>query len=344
MLALAPTPALLGRRELLAGSAALAAAAPVLPSFSAPTPVALVTGANSGIGYHTAKGLAERGFAVVLACRSVDKGKAAAARLRATAGLEQADVRVLDVPLELASLRSVDAYADAARAAMPSLDVLCLNAGIMAAPLGYTEDGHELHWGTNALAHWSLTQQLLDTLRGAPAARVVNVSSIAAFGPGLDVDDVDWRRRGYERWSAYCASKRANVLLSDELAAREPALLSVALHPGIVSTHLTRFLLPEWLEQKRLDSNGEAALPAGLGLLGFRSAPEGAEPSLWASTSPDVRSGEFYLDVASPAPPRGRPGGGEEGRRMREALWGRAEEAVADSRTGRVRAAPPALV
>lgn len=330
----------LTRRELLAGSAALVSVSPALPSLAAlPRPVAVVTGANSGIGYHTAKGLSERGFSVVLACRTVDKGKTAAARLRATPGLEQADVTVLNVPLELGSLRSVDAYADALRSTLPSLDVLCCNAGIMAAPLGSTEDGHELHWGTNALAHWSLTQQLLPTLRAAPAPRVIAVSSIAAFGPGFDVRDLDWRSRGYERWSAYCASKTANVLLSDELAAQEPSLLAVSLHPGIVSTHLTRYLLPEWLEQKRMDSNGEAELPPGLHLIGFRSALEGAEPSLWASTSPDVRSGEFYLDVASPAPARSRPGGGPEGKLAREELWGRAAEAVADARAGRVRAA-----
>ncbi len=218
----------------------------------------------------------------------------------------------------------------------------------MAAPQGLTADGHELHHGVNHLGHFALTSKLLPSLRAAGAgARCIHVSSIASYGAGFDVDDLDWRRRSYERWSAYCASKRANVLFSDELAAREAAagsgVASLALHPGVVDTELVRYVVPpDWLQARAAAGDRSELAIAAAHLLGVRSAPEGAAPSLWAATAAasDAASGAFYLDVNSPAPAWSRPGGGAAGVAARQLLWERSEAAVADAAAGdRIRVA-----
>ena len=306
--------------------------------------VALVTGANTGIGYETALGLARQGFAPLLACRTVEKAKAAAARIQAA--VPGARVRVLDAPLELTSLQSVAAYADAVLRSDAQPAVVIANAGIMAAPRGQTTDGHELHHGVNHLGHFALVNALLPALRDAGTdARVVHVSSIAAYGAGFDVADLDWTSRQYERWSAYCASKRENVLFSDALAEREAAVgssvSSVSLHPGVVDTELVRYVVPpDWLAARATADQSRSQLATTLThLLGVRSAPEGAAPSLWAATAPRDAyiSGGYYLDAAQLAPAFGRPGGGAGGKALRDELWERSEAAVADSAAGRVR-------
>jgi NAD(P)-dependent dehydrogenase (short-subunit alcohol dehydrogenase family) len=215
----------------------------------------------------------------------------------------------------------------------------------MAAPKGLTADGHELHHGVNHLGHFALTAALLPSLRAVGAgARVIHVSSIASYIPGFNINDLDWQTRSYERWSAYAASKRANVLFSDALAAREAAagsgVASIALHPGVVDTELVRYLVPEdWLAARAASGDRSEAAVAAARLLGVRSAPEGAAPSLWAVASPEAVSGQFYLDAAQPAGAFMRPGGGDTGRALAQQLWERSEAAVADAAAGRVRAA-----
>jgi NAD(P)-dependent dehydrogenase (short-subunit alcohol dehydrogenase family) len=262
---------------------------------------------------------------VVLACRTADKGRRAAELI--VQSVPGARLRVLDEPLELTSLRSTAEYAAAARRAVPSLDALVCNAGVMAAPFELTGDGHELHYQTNHLGHFALANLLLPSLREAAQPRCVHVSSIAAYGPGFDVADLDWSTRRYERWGAYCASKRENVIFSDELAARQPWLTSVALHPGVVDTNLVRYLVPPtWLAGER----AQQETPALFKLLGMRSAEEGAQPSLWALQSDEfVVSGAFYLDAAQLAPEQGRPGGGADAAELREKLWEKSESALA---------------
>ena len=334
-----PAPAL-SRRAFLSSGSLLATPALVSSARAASSTgvgkLALVTGASSGVGYETALGLLAAGFEVVLACRTVGKGQAAGARL--TERLASAKVTVLDAPLELTSLASVAAYAAAVNRLERPLDLLVNNAGVMAAPLEYTGDGHELHHQTNHLAHFALTTALLPALRAAPGARCINVSSLAAFGGGLDVSDLDWRARPYEKWSAYCASKASNVLFADALALREPSLLSVSLHPGIVATRLARYLVPDsWLEPGPETAGLASSLVHALGV---RTSAEGAVPSLWAATTPaaELVNGGFYLDAEQLAPLFGRPGADVAGAAQRDALWERSLEEVGDAAAGRMRA------
>jgi NAD(P)-dependent dehydrogenase (short-subunit alcohol dehydrogenase family) len=193
-----------------------------------------------------------------------------------------------------------------------------------------------------------LTNALLPALRDAGGdVRIVHVSSIAAYGAGFDVSDLDWSARQYEKWSAYCASKRENVLFSDALAEREAAagssVSSVSLHPGVVDTELVRYLVPpDWLAARATADQSRSQLATALThLLGVRSPPEGAAPSLWAATAPRDAfvSGGYYLDAAQLAPSLGRPGGGAGGKALRDELWERSAAAVADAAAGRVRVA-----
>ena len=177
------------------------------------------------------------------------------------------------------------------------LDVLVLNAGIMAVPLGRTEQGHEMHFGVNHLAHFLTQDALMPRLREARSrtgerGRLVACSSIANMLPGaFAVDDLDWRRREtkYEKWSAYAASKAENLLLTDEAARREPDVVANAFHPGIVTTNLVRYILPELTAENR-DPEAERLTPNGRALakLGIRDADEGAKTHVWLSASAEA--------------------------------------------------------
>ena len=229
----------------------------------------VVTGANSGLGEVTARRLAAAGASVVLACRNVAKGEAAAAGMRGDVTVRQ---------LDLSDLASVEKFADATG----ELDVLVNNAGVMAVPFARTADGFELQTGTNFLGHFALTGRLLPRLRD----RVVTVSSPAHKMGRIEVDDLSWERRTYRRWPAYAQSKLADLLFAFELdrrlrAAASP-VRSVAAHPGYAATEIGR---SEGLEQ-RLIGIGNRVLA--------QSAEAGARPMLYAATMPDVRGGDYW--------------------------------------------------
>ncbi|MER7203992.1 oxidoreductase, partial [Streptomyces sp. NPDC000188] len=191
---------------------------------------AVVTGANSGIGYITARELARKGAHVVLACRSEARGTAALDRLRSEVPGAQAEFEQLD----LGDLSSVRKFAGA-RGSGERLDLLINNAGVMALPLGRTADGFETQFGVNHLGHFALTGLLLPRLLDTPGARVVSVSSMFHVLSDIDIADLNSERR-YRRWIAYGRSKTANLLfiheLARKLAARGSDVVAASAHPA----------------------------------------------------------------------------------------------------------------
>jgi NAD(P)-dependent dehydrogenase (short-subunit alcohol dehydrogenase family) len=246
--------------------------------------VAVVTGANTGIGYHTAAALAFRGAHVVLAVRNLEKGNEALARI--VAASPRADVAVQ--PLDLSSLDSVRSAADALRGDYPRIDLLINNAGVMWTPKSTTKDGFELQFGTNHLGHFALTGLVLDHLLAVPGSRVVTVSSLGhRIRAAIHFDDLQWERR-YDRVAAYGQSKLANLLFTYELQRRLEArpdarTIAVAAHPGGSNTDLARNL-PRPFQP----------LKAVLGPLLFQSPERGALPTLRAAADPAVRGAQYF--------------------------------------------------
>jgi NAD(P)-dependent dehydrogenase (short-subunit alcohol dehydrogenase family) len=246
----------------------------------------VVTGGNSGIGYEAALELARKGAHVVLACRDASRGRSAAAAIESA--LPQASLEVME--LDLASLASIHAFAEAFQGRHPSLDVLCNNAGVMAIPYRRTHDGFEMQLGTNHLGHFALTGLLLDRLLATDAARVVTVSSTAHRFGRMRFDDLHWES-GYRKWRAYGQSKLANLLFAYELQRRLDAVgarcISVACHPGYAATNLQ-------LAGPRMQGSSVMESLSSLANRVFaQSAAMGALPTLCAAVSPDVRGGDY---------------------------------------------------
>jgi len=257
---------------------------------------ALITGANSGVGYCAALELARMGAHVLLACRDRAKGDAALARLRAEVPSAAAEVVLLD----LASLQAVREFAAAELERGVPLDLLIDNAGVMAPRRRLeTADGFELQFGTNVLGHFALTALLLPALVRAAEnrpqrPRVVTLSSIAHKTGRLNFDDLQ-SAKGYRPMRAYRQSKLANLMLAFELdrrlrAAGPPAarVMSVAAHPGVANTNL--LLAGEFHAVERLLRRAAAVAVGAL----MNSSAEGALPTLYAATSPDAADGGYY--------------------------------------------------
>ena len=241
---------------------------------------AVITGANTGLGYETAAALAAKGADVVLAVRNLDKGTEAARRIEQ--GTPGAQVTVQE--LDLTSLDSVRAAADELRSNHESIDLLINNAGVMFTPRSTTKDGFEWQFGTNHLGHFALTNLLLDRVLAATGSRIVTVSSQGhRFVRGIRFDDLQWDR-SYSRVDAYGQSKLANLLFTYELQRRLTGTntIAVAAHPGGSRTELTRNLPPLVAAATRL------AEPL------FQSAGMGALPTLRAATDPGVLGGQYF--------------------------------------------------
>jgi NAD(P)-dependent dehydrogenase (short-subunit alcohol dehydrogenase family) len=241
--------------------------------------LAVVTGANTGLGFETARVLAARGASVVLAVRDTEKGKAAAARIAGTAPGATVTVQ----PLDLASLESVRAAAGELRARHPRIDLLVNNAGVMFPPKQTTVDGFELQLGTNHLGHFALTGLLLEQMLPVPGSRVVTVSSLAhRIRARINFGDLQ-SERSYRRVAAYSQSKLANLMFTYELHRRlssaATTTIAVAAHPGLASTELTR--------------NSPAASAALARVISQKPAM-GALPTLRAATDPGVLGGQYY--------------------------------------------------
>ncbi|MDT0413587.1 MULTISPECIES: SDR family NAD(P)-dependent oxidoreductase [Streptomyces] len=239
--------------------------------------VAIVTGANTGLGFETARTLAARGAKVVLAVRDAGKGKQAAARI---AG----DVTVQT--LDLTSLDSVRSAAAELREAHPRIDLLINNAGVMYTPKRTTADGFELQFGTNHLGHFALTGLLLDRLLPVPGSRVVTVSSTGhRIRAAIHFDDLQWER-AYSRTGAYGQSKLANLMFTYALQrrlARHSTTVATAAHPGVSNTELIR------------NTPAPLRLPVTWLAPLLTQKPEmGALPTLRAATDPAANGGDYY--------------------------------------------------
>ena len=279
--------------------------------------VAVVTGGNSGIGFHTARELAAHGARVVIACRNVDAGREASEKMTGDVTVEQ---------LDLASQASVADFA--ARWDGP-LDLLVNNAGVMNPPAyRTTADGHELMFGTNHLGHFALTGHLLPALLESPSPRVVTVSSLAHFGGTDKVLEAN-PEQGYVPEPYYGNSKLANILFARELQRRATEagspLVSTAAHPGISATGLVG------------DPNGmganpfvRAVAPYVLPII-FQSGAKGANPSLYAATeaAPGSYTGPLQFRQT-----RGRIGEARLSRYARDEDLGRRLWALSEEKTG----------
>jgi NAD(P)-dependent dehydrogenase (short-subunit alcohol dehydrogenase family) len=245
--------------------------------------VAIVTGANTGLGLETAKALADKGADVVLAVRNLDKGNAAAAQI--TARNPNAVVKLQQ--LDLTSLQAIREAAEELKAAHQRIDLLINNAGVMYTDKGTTKDGFELQFGTNHLGHFALTGLLLDRLLPVDGSRVVTVSSVGhRIMAKIHFDDLQWERR-YNRVAAYGQSKLANLLFTYELQRRlalEGApTVALAAHPGGSNTELTRNV------PRLVKPVVDAVWP-----LMSQSPEMGALGTLRAATDPSAQGGQYY--------------------------------------------------
>ncbi|MFT5097940.1 MAG: NAD(P)-dependent dehydrogenase (short-subunit alcohol dehydrogenase family) [Candidatus Azotimanducaceae bacterium] len=239
-----------------------------------------ITGANTGIGFDTARVLALSGARVLLGCRSEEKAAGAIKKIKDI----KDDVDISWVPLDLTSLASIEAAAGIV-SKETKLDALVNNAGVMIPPKQETSDGFELQFGVNHLGHFALTGHLLHKLKDQPGARIVNVSSLAHRNGRINYKDIHAEKK-YDRMARYSMSKFANILFMYELQRRlkdasSPAI-SVACHPGGSATELGRYL-PPFLSLLLTPLNMLMNTPA-----------EGALPTLMATTSAQVQGGDYF--------------------------------------------------
>jgi len=245
--------------------------------------VAVVTGANSGIGLEVSRALARKNAAIILACRDEDRGRAASESIRSGIPAARLEVAALD----LASLASIRGFARSFYDKHDRLDVLVNNAGVLLAPYGTTEDRFERHFGINHLGHFALTGLLMDRLLATSASRIVTVSSRGHGMGRIDFANLMYEDgKGYSPARAYARSKLANLLFTYELQRRlyGAETIAVAAHPGGAATDLGRRMgdrgfyrgilpLLEWMSQ---------------------SAATAARPILRAATDPDATGGQYY--------------------------------------------------
>jgi NAD(P)-dependent dehydrogenase (short-subunit alcohol dehydrogenase family) len=276
--------------------------------------VAIVTGANSGIGYETARALVAKGGQVIMACRSMEKGQAALGEIRA----EHPDGAVELMELDLADLSSVKRFAEEFLNSHDQLDLLINNAGVMMMPeLSRTADGFEMQFDTNHLGHFALTGLLLETINNTPEARVVNISSTMHRFGRLHFDNLN-AEESYSPQGAYSASKLANLLFTYELQRRfesaDVETISTASHPGFTATNLQR----------------HSALYRFIGNVMAMRPAQGALPTLYAATESGVDGGSYYgpdgLMEARGYPKRVGSNKRSHDRAVAERLWTVSEE------------------
>jgi len=296
----------------------------------------LVTGVSAGLGVETARALAAHGALVVGAVRDLVKAKAATEAVRAGAskggGLEL-------IELDLASLASVRASADALVAVGKPFDLVIANAGVMATPKGKTADGFETQFGTNHLGHFVFVNRIASLLR--PGARLVNLSSAGHRYSDVDLDDPNFERTPYAEFVAYGRSKTANILFAVEFDRRHKGngVRATAVHPGVIHTELARHMSAEAL-QGLIDQINAANAASGQPPLTVKSIPQGAATSVWAgAVAPADEVGGLYcedchvaqtVNVCEDAELRGGVRAYALDPERAKALWAKSEELVGE--------------
>lgn len=240
--------------------------------------IAIVTGANSGIGFETARVLAARGATVIMACRNPQRGQAAVKLLKDA----HPDYLVEFIPLDLSSLESIQAFASTFKSLYNRLDLLVNNAGVMVPPYSKTKEGFELQFGTNHLGHFALTGLLIELMENTENSRIVNVSSMAHKAGKLNFSDLNWESRSYKPWQAYGDSKIANLYFTFELQRRLQEngheIKVTAAHPGWTETGLQR----------------NAGVTRFLNKFFAQKPQAGAWPTLMAAVDESATGGEYY--------------------------------------------------
>jgi NAD(P)-dependent dehydrogenase (short-subunit alcohol dehydrogenase family) len=293
----------------------------------------LVTGVSAGLGVETARALAARGATVVGAARDLDKAETATAEVSAAA----ANGGGLDlVALDLASLASVRACADALVAAGKPLDAVICNAGVMATPFSRTVDGFETQFGTNHLGHFVLVNRIASLLR--PGSRLVNLSSAGHRFADVDLEDPNFDHTPYAEFTAYGRSKTANILFAVEFDRRHKAsgVRAAAVHPGGIQTDLGRYMTPE-ATQAMIANIDAASKAGGAPAFTWKTIPQGAATSVWAAvTAPADEVGGRYCEDCHVAALQGDPAarGGVRAYALdperAKALWAKSEEMVGE--------------
>jgi NAD(P)-dependent dehydrogenase (short-subunit alcohol dehydrogenase family) len=294
----------------------------------------LVTGVSAGLGVETARALAARGAHVVGTARDLAKAKRATSGIAAEAkngGLEL-------VELDLASLASVRACADALLAKGQPFDAIIANAGVMRTPLGHTADGFETQFGTNHLGHFVFVNRIASLI--APDGRLVNVASSGHRYADVDLDDPNFERTSYDPMIAYGRSKTANILFAVEFDRRHKAhgVRATAVHPGGIKTELDRHMAPGELENLVAQINAQLASD-GQPPFQFKTIPQGAATSVWAGfVAPAAGVGGRYCENCqvskiaegpiSPVSPGVRPYALDP--EHAKALWAKSEEMVGE--------------
>lgn len=292
----------------------------------------LVTGVSAGLGVETARVLAAHGAQVVGAARDLDKARAATEVVRAQAanggGLEL-------IQLDLASLASVRACADALVADGRPFDLVIANAGVMATPFGKTADGFETQFGTNHLGHFVLVNRIASLMK--PGSRLVNLASAGHRFSDVNLQDPNFDHGGYSEFGAYGRSKTANVLFAVEFDRRhrDRGVRAVAVHPGGINTELGRHMTPEAMQQ--LVDSINAAQPAGAPAFVFKTIPQGAATTVWSAVvAPAEAVGGRYCEdchVAEVVDGEGVRGGVRPyalDPENAKALWTKSEEMVGE--------------
>ncbi|MCE1253545.1 MAG: oxidoreductase [Anaerolineae bacterium] len=248
--------------------------------------IALVTGANSGLGYYATLEMARKGALLIMGCRTKQRAEQAYQQMKA----EIPHAKIIIMTLDLSSLESITRFAEAVKTQFTRLDILINNAGVMGIPRRETQDGFEMQFGTNHLGHFALTAHLYPLINSTPDSRIVTVSSMMHQLGHMNFEDL-MGQKSYDAWAAYSQSKLANLLFAYELQRRLTAksshVLSLAAHPGYAATHL-QFVSAEmqgsafwgWINQT---ANTLFAQPAW----------QGALPELYAATASQVKGGSF---------------------------------------------------